>query len=104
MSNTCIILPNTVRIVIGQKADHCDRYIIQEMKRQLETPRKTQSYENNNKKWAKYTKQTKMWNNCKKSRVRIENPFNFKARHVLLLAQVAWPYHSSTLLDVAVNI
>ena len=38
--NTCIILPNTVRIVIGQKTDHCDRYIIQEMKRQLETPRK----------------------------------------------------------------
>ena len=50
MSNTCIILPNTVRIVIGQKAAHCDRYIIQEMKRQLETPRKTQSYENNKKK------------------------------------------------------
>ena len=45
-----------------------------------------------------------MWNNCKKSRVRIENPFNFKVRHVLSLAQGAWHYHSSTLLDVAVNI
>ena len=84
--NTCIILPNTVRIVIGQKTDHCDQYIIQEMKRQLETPRKnTKLWKLKKKKWAKYTKQTKMWNNCKKSRVRIENPFNFKARHVHLL-------------------
>lgn len=39
----------------------------------------------------------------RKSRVRIENPFNFKVRHVLSLAQGAWHYHSSTLLDVAVN-
>lgn len=47
-------------------------------------------------------KQTKMWHDSK-SRVRTENPFDFKTRNILLLAQVAWHYYYSTLFDMAVN-
>lgn len=36
--------------------------------------------------------------------VRIENPFDFKTRNAVLVTQMSWHYHFSSLFDMEVNI